>query len=119
MDGSGGSSWAMAAGLVALLIRYAAFLLGGMYAQTCLYFLAILVHGLIFGFFFVGGQIYVDRKAPKEMRAQAQGFIFLVTFGLGLIIGHFFNGELITRNSTTPAAATSINGKFDARYLEK
>jgi MFS family permease len=56
---------------------------------------AIGVHGLIFGFFFVGGQIYIDKKAPKEIQAQAQGFFFLATFGLGNLIGNFANGKLM------------------------
>jgi len=91
---------AMLVGLVALVVRYAAFWLGGIRDLQALYFLGILVHGLIFGFFFVGGQIYIDKYAPKELKAQAQGFIFLMTFGIGLLIGNFFNGELIERNST-------------------
>jgi len=90
----------MLVGLVALVVRYAAFWLGGTMDLQALYFLGILVHGLIFGFFFVGGQIYIDKHAPKELKAQAQGFIFLMTFGIGLLIGNFFNGELIERNST-------------------
>ncbi|NQT03908.1 MAG: MFS transporter, partial [Planctomycetes bacterium] len=46
----------MAIGLGALAIRYVA-LWGGIAAgQTFLYYIAILVHGIIFGFFFVGGQ---------------------------------------------------------------
>jgi MFS family permease len=91
---------ALLVGLIALLVRYVAFLCGSKFDQEWLYFIAILVHGIIFGFFFVGGQIYIDKKAPKEIRAQAQGFIFLVTFGIGLLIGNFFNGELIARNVT-------------------
>ena len=34
-------------------------------------------------------------------KAQAQGFIFLATFGIGMLIGTFFNGGLIDANSTT------------------
>jgi len=90
----------MFVGLVALVVRYAAFLCGGVFDQTWLYFIAVLVHGIIFGFFFVGGQIYVDKKAPKEIRAQAQGFMFLITFGIGLLVGNFFNGELIAHYTT-------------------
>jgi nucleoside transporter len=85
----------MVIGLAAMLARYAAFMLGGTYGMDSLYFAAILVHGIIFGFFYVGGQIYIDRKAPKEMRAQAQGLIFLVSFGVGLLIGNFVNGALL------------------------
>ena len=95
-----GIKWALVAGLVALLVRYVAFWCGGVYGMDSLYFFAILVHGIIFGFFFVGGQIYVDKKAPKEIRAQAQGFMFLITFGIGMVAGNFFNASLIEKNST-------------------
>ncbi len=95
-----GVKWAMATGLFALVLRYVAFYLGGAMNLDVLYFVGILVHGVIFGFFFVGGQIYIARKAPKEIQAQAQGFIFLVTFGLGLLVGNFANGALIDRYTT-------------------
>ncbi len=94
-----GIKWAMVLGLFSQLVRYGAFLLGEKYSISELYFVAILVHGLIFGFFFVGGQIYVDRRAPKEMKAQAQGFMFLSTFGVGLFIGNFLSNWLIQANT--------------------
>ncbi len=103
-----GVKWAMTIGLAMLVVRYAAFLLGEMYNIQALYFVAILVHGLIFGFFFVGGQIYVDRKAPKEMKAQAQGFLFLAGFGLGLLVGNYLNGLLIDANTTMTAAGDKV-----------
>ena len=90
-----GLKWTMVIGLTAQLIRYGAFLFGEMYEVQLFYFIAILIHGVIFGFFFVGGQIYVDRRAPKEMRAQAQGFMFLATFGVGLLLGNFLCDGLI------------------------
>jgi len=82
-------------GLAAQVVRYGAYLLGDIADFTPLYFLAILLHGIIFGFFYVGGQIYIDRKAPKEMKAQAQGLIFLVSFGIGLLLGNFINGAVL------------------------
>ena len=90
----------MVAGLGALAIRYFALWVGVAADQTFLYYIAILVHGIIFGFFFVGGQVYVDKKAPPEIRAQAQGLIVLICFGLGMLIGTFFNVELIERYTT-------------------
>lgn len=95
-----GVKWAMGLGLVALLVRYVAFLYGGIHDMRILYMLAIIVHGAIYGLFFVGGQVYIDKKAPKEMLAQAQGFIFLATFGIGLLIGNFVNGALIGQYMT-------------------
>jgi nucleoside transporter len=90
-----GVKWAMVVGLVAMVARYVAFFCGGKFGMDWLYFVGILVHGLIFGFFYVGGQIYMDKVAPAEIKAQAQGFNFLATFGLGLLVGNFFNGALI------------------------
>jgi nucleoside transporter len=82
-------------GLIALTIRYLSFYTGGVISQSWMYYIGILIHGLIFGFFYVGGQIYIDKKAPKHLKSQAQGFIFLVTFGLGLLVGNFICAKLI------------------------
>ncbi len=95
-----GIKWTMTVGLVATLVRFVAFLSGGLLDYTWLYFVAILVHGIIFGFFFVGGQVYVDKKAPKEIRAQAQGLIVLICYGIGMLVGNFFNGKLISHYMT-------------------
>jgi nucleoside transporter len=95
-----GAKWAMLVGLGALLVRYAAFLGGGVLGQPSLYYVAILVHGVIYGFFFVGGQVYVDKKAPPEIRAQAQGLIVLICFGVGMLVGTFFNVRLIDTYTT-------------------
>lgn len=92
-----GAKWTMIGGLAAMAIRYFA-LWGGVAAdQEYLYYIAILVHGIIFGFFFVGGQVYVDKKAPPEVRAQAQGLIVLICFGVGMLAGTFGSVELIER----------------------
>jgi len=95
-----GARWAMVVGLGALLVRYAAFWTGGAMGQTWPYYIAILVHGVIFGFFFVGGQVYVDKKAPPEIRAQAQGFIILICYGVGMLLGTYFNVQFINRYTT-------------------
>ena len=50
---------------------------------------------LIFGLFFVGGQVYTDNVAPKEMKAQAQGLLFFLVWGIGFLIGTLWNGWLI------------------------
>ena len=94
-------------GIIALMIRYLSLYLGGVIGQQWLYYVGILVHGLIFGFFYVGGQIYVDKKAPDELKSQAQGFIFLVTFGLGLLVGTLIDGEII-RIFTDTSSGTRV-----------
>jgi len=86
----------MILGLIAMVIRYSSLYLGGIIDQQWLFYIGILVHGLIFGFFYVGGQIYIDKKAPDELKAQAQGFIFLMTFGVGLLAGNLIDGGIIS-----------------------
>jgi nucleoside transporter len=82
-------------GLIAMVVRYVSLYFGGVIDQQWLFYIGILVHGLIFGFFYVGGQIYINKKTPDELKSQGQGFIFLVTFGLGLLAGNLIDGEII------------------------
>lgn len=89
----------MAVGILFLFIRYIAFYYGVITEYISLFFLGILVHGIIFSYFYVGGQIYIDKKAPKELKSQAQGFIFLITFGLGLLVGNFISRQIIEHYS--------------------
>ena len=68
-------------GMIALVVRYASFYIGAETGLQWFYYIGIIVHGLIFGLFFVGGQVYTDNVAPKEMKAQAQGLLFFLVWG--------------------------------------
>ncbi len=87
----------MGLGILAMLVRYGL----SAYATDSngLYWGAILVHGIIFGFFFVAAQMYIAKKSPKSLEAQAQGLFFFF-YGLAQIIGTFFSTWLIESNTT-------------------
>ena len=73
-------------------------------------YLALLVHGVCYDFFFVTGQIYVDQQADIRIRAAAQGFIALVTLGAGQLIGSWLCGIVVDANviaATTPGGAVT------------
>lgn len=86
----------MILGLIAMLIRYLSFYSGTNLGLGIFYFAGIIVHGLIFGYFYLGGQMYIDRKVPNELKSESQGFLFLITFGIGLIAGNIINGKIIS-----------------------
>src|SRR5437867_2697385 len=75
------------AGMAAWVLRYALFAIAAPGAVFWLIIIGILLHGVCYDFFFVTGQIYVDRKSTPAVRGQAQGFLVLVTYGVGMLIG--------------------------------
>lgn len=85
----------MILGLIALVIRYTGLYFAGNEANLGFVLVGAGVHGMIFGFFHLGGQIYTSKKAPTFLQAQAQGFIFFITFAPGLLIGNFISGWII------------------------
>ncbi len=74
-------------GMGAWVLRYALFAIAAPGAIFPLILIGILLHGVCYDFFFVTGQIYVDKKSTPAVRGQAQGFLVLVTYGVGMLIG--------------------------------
>jgi len=93
-----GTKWVLVVGMLAWAVRYALFAVGAPDTMTWMIMLGILLHGVCFDFFFVAGQIYVDKKAPSDIRGQAQGFIVWVTYGIGMFIGTAVGGWFLFNN---------------------
>lgn len=82
-----GIKWMLGVGMLAWFLRYALFALGASDPTIWMILFGIALHGICYDFFFVAGQIYVDIKAGDKFRAQAQGLIVLITYGVGMLIG--------------------------------
>ncbi|PSQ54720.1 MAG: MFS transporter [Bacteroidetes bacterium QH_10_64_37] len=82
-----GVKWMLGVGMLAWVVRYALFAMGAPDVVTWMVIGGIALHGICYDFFFVTGQIYVDKKASDEVRGQAQGLIVLITYGAGMLIG--------------------------------
>jgi nucleoside transporter len=78
-------------GMLFWVLRYLLFANAGPDAQA-LAFLGVLFHGICYDFFFFAGQLYVDKRAPDDIRSAAQGFIAFVTLGVGMFLGGLLNG---------------------------
>ena len=94
------------AGMAAWVLRYVLFALAAPDAVFWLIAGGILLHGICYDFFFVTGQIYVDKKSTPEVRGQAQGFFVLVTYGVGMLIGAQVAGNVFNRFLGGAAALT-------------
>ena len=75
-------------GLSALILQYGALYLGYILEQQWLYYFGFIQHAIIFGLFFVAGQVYTDKAVPQEFKAQAQGFLSFITWGVGILVGN-------------------------------
>jgi nucleoside transporter len=89
-----GVKWMLVAGMGAWMLRYVFFAVAAPNEIYWMIILGILLHGICYDFFFVTGQIYVDKKSTPAIRGQAQGMLVLVTYGLGMLIGAQAAGNL-------------------------
>ncbi|MEM9998685.1 MAG: MFS transporter [Bacteroidota bacterium] len=89
-----GVKWMLAAGMAAWVLRYALFALAAPDAVMWMIVAGVFLHGICYDFFFVTGQIYVEKKSTPRVRGQAQGLLVLVTYGVGMLIGAQVAGEL-------------------------
>jgi len=84
-------------GMAAWTLRYALFALAAPDGIFWMILIGIMLHGPCYDFFFVTGQIYVDKKSTPAVRGQAQGFLVLVTYGVGMLIGAQIAGNVYDR----------------------
>lgn len=97
--------------LAAWIVRFLFFGYGTADTSVWMLYIAILLHGVCFDFFFVTGQIYTDLKAGEKIKSQAQGLISLATYGIGMFIGSKVAGivkDIYTSEETLITNWTSV-----------
>ena len=97
----------LATGMFAWVLRYAMFAGGSSSGSMLMLWGGIILHGICYDFFFVSGQIYIDRKSFPEIRAAAQGVITLITYGVGMLLGSWISGIVVDAYADGSASVTT------------
>ena len=91
----------LALGMLVWALRYLLFATGAF----PLVLLGIIIHGFGYCFVYVGAYIYVDKWAPRHMRASAQSLIAFLMLGVGMLVGTKAAGWTLAE---FPAVVSSI-----------
>jgi nucleoside transporter len=86
-----GTKGMLIVGMLAWCLRYAIFATQNLYGVIAI---GLPLHGICYDFFFVVSYLYVDRKAPPDLRASAQAIITFITLGVGMFIGNLLAGQV-------------------------
>ena len=106
-----GVKWMLAVGMLAWVARYGLFMGAADEQIKWMVLGGIILHGICYDFFFVTGQIYTDQVSGAKIRGQAQGFLVLITQGLGMLIGAQLSGRLVERFTTTVGEVQVVDWK--------
>ena len=82
-------------GMLAWVARFTLFSAASMTGAFWMIMLGILIHGICYDFFFVTGQIYIDKKTSPAIRGQVQGLLVLLTQGVGFFLGTQLSGAFV------------------------
>jgi len=104
-----GVKYMLAVGMLAWVLRYAMFAFGNADQLMWMLWFGIILHGICFDFFFVVGQIYIDREAPPALRAATQGLITFLTYGLGMFVGSWLSGVVVDTHAQAGAQGVAMH----------
>jgi len=90
-----GVKWMLMLGMMAWVVRFGLFAGAAVDGIYLMILFGILVHGICYDFFFVTGQIYIDKKTSPAIRGQVQGLLVLLTQGVGFLIGTQLSGLFV------------------------
>lgn len=80
-------------GMLAWAVRYFCFVS----PAFSLALVGLLLHGFCYSFFYVAAYMYVDKRAPAELKASAQSLLAFLLLGVGFFLGAQLAGYMLDR----------------------
>lgn len=87
-----GMKYTLALGLFGWVVRF------GVFATLTMPLVVVVglpLHGLSYSFFFLVASIYMDRKAPPDLRGSVQGIFTFISMGAGTLLGNWFSARIV------------------------
>ena len=81
--------------MFAWVFRFGLFGFGDPGGGLWMLILSMIVYGMAFDFFNISGSLFVEQETNSSIRASAQGLFFMMTNGLGAIIGGYASGAVV------------------------
>ena len=81
--------------MFAWVFRFGLFGFGDPGSGLWMLILSMIVYGMAFDFFNISGSLFVEQETNSSIRASAQGLFFMMTNGLGAIIGGYASGAVV------------------------
>lgn len=103
-----GVKWMLLLGMLAWVARFTLFAGAAVSGAVWMILLGILIHGICYDFFFVTGQIYIDKKTSPAIRGQVQGLLVLLTQGIGFFVGTQLSGAFVNSNGENGILALPV-----------
>jgi hypothetical protein len=106
-----GLKWVIAVGMAAWAIRYLCF----MSPEFPLALLGLVLHGFCYSFLYVGAYMYVDRRAPEDLKASAQSLVAFLLLGVGFLLGAKGAGLMMDKFPADVPTMTATVGDTNAK----
>jgi MFS transporter, NHS family, xanthosine permease len=81
--------------MFAWFFRFGLFGIGNPGGGLIFFILSMIVYGMAFDFFNISGSMFVEKHVTSNYRASAQGLFFMMTNGLGAIMGGYASGAVV------------------------
>ncbi len=86
--------WILTLAMLGGTVRFILYAVGARTGSVAWVLAGVALHGVCFPFFFEAGRVFVDRRTPVGMKAQAQALLGFVTGGIGGLTGTLVVGAL-------------------------
>jgi len=94
-------------GMTAWAVRYLFF----MCPEFSAAFIGLILHGFCYSFFYVGAYMWVDRRAPAELKSSAQSLLAFLLLGVGYLLGAKGAGFMMGQAPPDLAAMAAVDAE--------